>query len=79
MSSVAGCASTTDPGWEIDAFGGVSSLCQPMEADLYGCSDPCWWPAQVPDMMSTYPDWNKDAQASNDSWRNLGTVFPDDK
>ncbi|MFL6608652.1 MAG: quinohemoprotein amine dehydrogenase subunit gamma, partial [Pseudomonas sp.] len=53
MSSVAGCASTTDPGWEIDAFGGVSSLCQPMEADLYGCSDPCWWPAQVPDMMST--------------------------
>ena len=35
MNSVAGCASTTDPGWEIDAFGGVSSLCQPMEADLY--------------------------------------------
>jgi hypothetical protein len=54
----------------------VSSLCQPMEADLYGCSDPCWWPAQVPDMMSTYPDWNKDAQASNENWRNLGTVFP---
>ncbi|MCK9802212.1 quinohemoprotein amine dehydrogenase [Pseudomonas chlororaphis] len=79
MNSVAGCASTTDPGWEIDAFGGVSSLCQPMEADLYGCSDPCWWPAQVPDMMSTYPDWNKDAQASNESWRNLGTVFPKDK
>jgi len=25
-----------------------------MEADLYGCSDPCWWPAQVPDTMSTY-------------------------
>jgi len=29
--------------------------------------------------MSTYPDWNKDAQASNDNWRNLGTVFPKDK
>ena len=57
MSSVAGCASTTDPGWEIDAFGGVSSLCQPMEADLYGCADSCWWPAQVPDTMSHYPDW----------------------
>ena len=54
MSAVAGCTATTDPGWEVDAFGGVSSLCQPMEADLYGCSDPCWWPAQVPDMMSTY-------------------------
>ena len=55
----AGCAATFDPGWEVDPFGGVASLCQPMEADLYGCSDPCWWPAQVPDTMNTYPDWNK--------------------
>ena len=39
----AGCAATFDPGWEVDPFGGVASLCQPMEADLYGCSDPCWW------------------------------------
>ena len=44
MESVAGCATTFDPGWEIDMFGGTASLCQPMEADLYGCSDPCWWP-----------------------------------
>ena len=43
MQTVAGCASTMDPGWEVDAFGGVAALCQPMEADLYGCSDPCWW------------------------------------
>ena len=45
MSIVAGCTATVDPGWEVDAFGGISSLCQPMEADLYGCADPCWWPA----------------------------------
>ena len=44
MQTVVGCASTTDPGWELDMFGGVAGLCQPMEADLYGCSDPCWWP-----------------------------------
>ena len=56
METVAGCATTFDPGWEVDPFGGVASLCQPMEADLYGCSDPCWWPAQVPDTMSTYPE-----------------------
>ena len=56
METVAGCATTFDPGWEVDPFGGVASLCQPMEADLYGCSDPCWWPAQVPDTMGTYPD-----------------------
>lgn len=79
MQTVAGCTSTTDPGWEIDAFGSVTSLCQPMESDLYGCADPCWWPAQVPDMMNTYPDWNKDAMSSKDGWRNLGNVFPKDK
>lgn len=78
MSSIAGCSATTDPGWEIDAFGGVSSLCQPMESDLYGCSDPCWWPAQVPDVI-THPDWNKNAPNSQEDWRKLGTVFPGDK
>ncbi|WP_323030893.1 quinohemoprotein amine dehydrogenase subunit gamma [Brachymonas denitrificans] len=79
MSVVMGCTATVDPGWEVDMFGGVSSLCQPMESDLYGCSDPCWWPAQVPDHMSTFPDWNKGAHDSSKNWRNLGTVFPDDK
>lgn len=79
MQTVVGCTSTTDPGWEIDAFGSVTSLCQPMESDLYGCADPCWWPAQVPDMMNTYPDWNKDAPSSEAGWRNLGNVFPKDK
>lgn len=79
MESLAGCAATTDPGWEIDAFGSVTSLCQPMESDLYGCADPCWWPAQVPDMMNTHQDWNKDAKDSSEDWRQLGTVFPVDK
>lgn len=74
----AGCAATLDPGWEVDPFGGVASLCQPMEADLYGCSDPCWWPAQVPDTMVTYPEWNANAPSAARDWRSLGTVFPDD-
>jgi len=76
MQTVAGCASTMDPGWEVDAFGGVAALCQPMEADLYGCSDPCWWPAQVPDVMNTYPDWDKDKPHAGGDWRALSTVFP---
>jgi hypothetical protein len=76
MSSVVGCASTFDPGWEVAAVGGVASLCQPMAAALYGCADPCWWPAQVPDTMNTYPDWNKTTPSTRDDWRNLGTVFP---
>jgi hypothetical protein len=72
----AGCATVFDPGWEVDFLGGVGSLCQPMEADLYGCSDPCWWPAQVPDTLNTYPDWNKGADSAQRDWRLLGAVFP---
>ena len=49
-----------------------------MEADLYGCSDPCWWPAQVPDTMVTYPDWNADAPSAPRDWRALDAVFPKD-
>ncbi|MBM4219997.1 MAG: quinohemoprotein amine dehydrogenase [Gammaproteobacteria bacterium] len=76
MQTVVGCSATTDPGWEVDAFGGIGGLCQPMEADLYGCADPCWWPAQVPDIMNTYPDWDKDAPSAAEDWRKLGAVFP---
>ncbi|HLR18235.1 MAG TPA: quinohemoprotein amine dehydrogenase subunit gamma [Alcanivoracaceae bacterium] len=78
MTTVAGCTATVDPGWEVDAFGGVTGLCQPMEADLYGCADPCWWPAQLPDIMSTHPDWNKNAADSAEGWRHLETTFPED-
>ena len=76
MASVAGCSTTFDPGWEVDPFGGVANLCQPMEADLYGCSDPCWWPAQVPDTNNSYPDWNANAPNAAGDWRLLQTVYP---
>ena len=76
MQTVVGCSSTTDPGWEVDAFGSVAGLCQPMEADLYGCADPCWWPAQVPDVMNTWPDWERDAPSAGKDWRKLDAVFP---
>ncbi|GAA5315554.1 MAG: hypothetical protein AseanaTS_07590 [Candidatus Pelagadaptatus aseana] len=79
MQTVVGCTSTVDPGWEVDAFGGVAGLCQPMEADLYGCSDPCWWPAQVPDTMTTYPNWADGKPSGANDWRELETVFPKDK
>lgn len=77
MQTVVGCTGTTDPGWEVDVFGGVAGLCQPMESDLYGCADPCWWPAQVPDIMNTYPDWGK--SETGQDWRQLNEVFPKDK
>ena len=76
MQTVAGCTSTLDPGWEVDPFGGVASLCQPMEADLYGCADPCWWPAQVPDTMVSHPNWTNDKPKAASDWRKLDDVFP---
>ena len=79
MSALAGCTATVDPGWEVDVFGGVAGLCQPMEADLYGCADPCWWPAQVADTMNTYPDWSNDANDVYNDWRQLQSVFPKSK
>jgi hypothetical protein len=78
MQPVAGCTATTDPGWEVDMFGGIAGLCQPMEADLYGCADPCWWPAQVPDLMVTFPDWAGEAPSAARDWRKLDAVYPED-
>lgn len=79
MQTTVACTATTDPGWEVDMFGSVSGLCQPMESDLYGCSDPCWWPAQVPDTMNTYPDWTDNAPSAAKDWRELESVYPTTK
>ena len=76
MQTVAGCATTFDPGWETDQFGGVASLCQPMEADLYGCADPCWWPVQVPDTVNTYTEWSVGSDNASRDWHALQAVFP---
>ena len=71
-----GCTTVFDPGWEVDAFGGVAGLCQPMEADLYGCADPCWWPVQVPDTVNTYTEWSVGNDNAARDWRALQAVFP---
>ena len=78
MNTVIGCTTTFDPGWEIDAFGGMASLCQPMEADLYGCTDPCWWPAQLADNMNTARDWTEGKNSALRDWRQLQKLFPED-
>jgi hypothetical protein len=76
MAAVVGCSTTFDPGWEVDPFLGVAGLCQPMEADLYGCADPCWWPAQVPDTLHNYTDWGTGKDAAMEDWADLQSVFP---
>lgn len=78
MSNIVGCTTTFDPGWEVDAFGGLASLCQPMEADLYGCTDPCWWPAQLADGLNTARDWSDGKNSALRDWRELQALFPED-
>ncbi len=75
-AAAVGCTTVFDPGWEVDAFGGVAGLCQPMEADLYGCADPCWWPVQVPDTLNTYTEWGVGNDSAARDWRALEAVFP---
>lgn len=75
-AAVAGCTTTFDPGWELDPFLGVAGLCAPMEADLYGCTDPCWWPAQVPDTLNSHPDWSTGKDSAERDWKALQSVFP---
>jgi len=79
MQTIVGCTATADPGWEIDAFGGLASLCQPMESDLYGCADACWWPAQVPDTMNSYPEWGSGVDKVDQDWRRIDGIVEDDR
>jgi hypothetical protein len=71
-----GCALIFDPGWETDATGGITGLCQPVEADLYGCYDDCWWPAQVPDQITNFLEWSDKCAAAERDWRKLDILDP---
>lgn len=70
-----GCTTALDPGVEVDAAGGVSTLCVPWEADLYGCAEPCYWPAQIPD-VNTHPDWTDGKRSGISDWRELEQIYP---
>ena len=71
-----GCSLSFFPGWEVDSSGGTAGLCQPVERDLYDCYVTCFWPAQVPDHVNSYPDWAKKCAVATKDWRNLDIVFP---
>lgn len=70
-----GCTTALDPGVEVASSGGVSTLCVPWESDLFGCSEPCYWPAQVPDTI-TYPEWSDGRISGPEDWRTLGQIYP---
>lgn len=71
------CTTVFDPGWEVDVFGGLGALCQPVESDLYGCTDwSCWWSAQVPDVRNN-PGWNDQCAVAMRDWQNFKVVTPE--
>lgn len=71
-----GCSLVFSPGWEVDSTGSTAGLCQPVERDLYDCYITCYWPAQVPDHLTNYPDWTAKCGAAAKDWRNIDLVFP---
>ena len=71
-----GCSTQLDPGWEVDSGGGTYGLCTPVERDLYDCYHACYWPAQVPDVLTNFPDWSSSCGAPVHDWSKIDLVFP---
>ena len=71
-----GCSLFFTPGWETDAAGGTAGLCHPVQRDLHDCYLSCYWPAQVPDHMSNYPNWTSKCATATKDWRSIDLVFP---
>ena len=76
MQTIAGCTSSFDPGWEVDSGGGTYGLCTPVERDLYDCYHSCYWPAQVPDALTNFPEWTSTCGAPVHDWSKIDLVFP---
>jgi hypothetical protein len=74
-----GCSLIFDPGWETDSTRSITGLCQPVESDLYGCYDECWWPAQSPDQLTQYLEWSDKCATAERDWRKLDLILPEDK
>jgi len=71
-----GCSTQLDPGWEVDSGGGTYGLCTPVERDLYDCYHSCYWPAQVPDALTNFPEWTSTCGAPVHDWSKIDLVFP---
>ena len=71
-----GCSLFFGPGWETDAVGGTAGLCHPVERDLHDCYLSCYWPAQVPDHITNYPNWTSKCATATKDWRKIDLVFP---
>ncbi|HRF89779.1 MAG TPA: quinohemoprotein amine dehydrogenase subunit gamma [Desulfobacter postgatei] len=76
MSSMPiGCTTIFDTGWETNPRPETPmSNCLSSARDFSACSGTCWWPAQTPDNVTNFPNYQNQCQAIERDWRNLNFI-----
>lgn len=71
-----GCTTIFDTGWETNPRPTTPiGNCVSSARDFVGCSTPCWWPAQTPDSITNFPEYQNQCAAIEKDWRNLNFVI----
>ena len=71
-----GCTTIFDTGWETNPRPTTPiGNCLSSARDFAGCSGACWWPAQTPDWITNYPDWQNQCATIEKDWRNLNFII----
>ena len=72
MGMPIGCTTIFDTGWETNPRPTMPvGNCVSSARDFATCSGPCWWPAQTPDGITNFPDFQNQCRAVERDWRNL--------
>ena len=67
-----GCTTIFDTGWETNPRPTTPvGNCMSSARDWTSCSGPCWWPAQTPDGITNFPNFQNQCLAVESDWRNL--------
>lgn len=71
-----GCTTVFDPGCETNPnpMSPVGN-CAASSRDWSNCSGPCWWPAQTPDNITAFPDYQEQCATIQKDWKNLNYVI----
>lgn len=70
-----GCTTIFDTGWETNPRPETPmGNCLSSARDFSACSGICWWPAQTPDNLTNYPNYQNQCLAIERDWRNLNFI-----
>ncbi|RLB00997.1 MAG: quinohemoprotein amine dehydrogenase [Deltaproteobacteria bacterium] len=71
-----GCTTIFDTGWETNPRPTMPmGNCISSARDFGSCAGPCWWPAQVPDNITNWPNRTDQCPRLEYDWRNLNHVI----